>query len=139
MALQERAIELLKPQTAETAGAASEVLAEALELAKLLAEGEEDRDWTDDDQEPEAGEGGEASQAPETAIGGSEGKAGEVAEAGQEGEDQDGQDPEDTASESEGEPGEVVEPGEETLPEAGEPHGRGSKPGRRGLGKGGRA
>ena len=143
VALQERAIELLKPQTAEAASAANEVMAEALDLAKLLAEGEEDRDWTDDDQEPEAGEGGEAGQAPETAIGESEGKAGEVAEAGQEGEDQDGQDPEDTATESEGEPGEVVEPGEEpaeeTPPEAGEPHGRGSKPERRGRGKGGRA
>jgi hypothetical protein len=136
VALQERAIELLKPQTVEGTGAASEALAEALALAKLLAEGEEDRDWTDDDQEPE---GGEAGQAPETATGESEGKAGEVAEAGQEGEDQDGQDPEDTASESEGEPGEVVEPGEETPPEAGEPHGGGSKPGRRGRGKGGRA
>jgi hypothetical protein len=66
VALQERAIELLKPQTVEGAGAASEVLAEALELAKLLAEGEEDRDWTDDDQEAgesKAGEPGDEDKA----------------------------------------------------------------------------
>jgi hypothetical protein len=141
VALQERALELLKPQPVEAAGEASEVLAEALELAKLLADGEEDRDWTDDDEDPEASEGkhGEAGQAPEAATGASEGEAGEVAEPGQEAEPQEGQDPEDTASGSEGETGEVVEPGEETPPKASEPHGRGSKSGRRGRRRGGDA
>jgi hypothetical protein len=138
VALQERALELLRPQPVEAAGQASEVLAEALELAKLLAEGEEARDWTDDDQEPEASEEkddkeGEADQ---------EGKAGQEDEAGQqgqEGEDQDGQRPEDTASESEDEPGEVADAGEETPPEASEPHGRGSKSRGRGRRRGDRA
>ena len=152
VALQERAIELLKPQTVEgageasgvlaSAGAAREVLAEALDLAKLLAEGEESRDWTDDDQEPEAGEGGEAGQAPEAATGASEGEAGEMAEAGkegQEGEDQDGQRPEGTASGSEGETDEVADAGEETTPKAGEPQERGGKSGRRGRRRGGDA
>jgi hypothetical protein len=81
-------------------------------------------------QQEKAGRGGEA---------GREGEAGEVAEAGQEAEPQEGQDPEDTAGESEGEPGEVVEPGEETPTKASEPHGHGSKSGRRGRKRGGHA
>ena len=138
VALQERALELLKPQPVEAAGEASEVLAEALELAKLLAEGEESRDWTDDDQEPDGGQDeddkeGEASQEEKP------GQEDEAGQQGQEGEDQDGQRPEDTASESDGEPGEVAEPGEETPPKASEPHGRGSKSGRRGRRRGGGA
>ena len=74
VALQERAIELFKPQTVEAAGAASEVLAEALELTKLLAEGEEDRDWSDDDE----GEGG---QEPNDDQEPTDSKLSEVAEA----------------------------------------------------------
>jgi hypothetical protein len=132
VALHEQAIELFKPQTVEAAGAASEVLAQALALAKLLAEGEEDRDWTDDDQEPEAGED-ENDQEDE---------AGEVTEAGQEGEAAPG-----STSEAgqEGEAGEVTETtpeaGEvtETTPEAGEPQDRGGKSGRRGRRRGGDA
>jgi hypothetical protein len=83
VAQQERAIELLKPQTVEAAGAASEVLAEALALAKLLAEGEESRDWTDDD--PEAGEG-------KVGKPGDEGETGDKDEDGEgaEGEDSNG-------------------------------------------------
>jgi len=92
VALQERAIELLKPQTVEGAGAASEVLAEALELAKLLAEGEEDRDWTDDDQEAgesKAGEPGDEDKAgdeDEEGEGEGKGAEGEGGNAGASGE-----------------------------------------------------
>ena len=57
VALQERASELFKPQTVEAAGAASKALAEALELARLLAEGAESRDWSDDGDDE--GEGGQ--------------------------------------------------------------------------------
>jgi hypothetical protein len=82
VALQERAIERLKTRTIEEAGEAHQVICEALALAKLLAEGAESRDWTDDDQEGGSGgadEGGEA---------GGEGTEGE---AGQEGEGEAGQ------------------------------------------------
>jgi hypothetical protein len=137
VAWQERAIEFLKPETVEGAGAASEVLAEALELAKLLAEGEEDRDWTDEDEEPEGGQDeddkeGEASQ---------EGKASQddAAQKGQEGEVQEGQAPEDTACGSEGETGEVADAGEETPIETGKPQDPSSKSGRRGRRTGGHA
>jgi hypothetical protein len=109
VALQERAAELIKAQTVEAAVEASEVLGQALDLAKLLAEGEDDRDWTDDDQEPEAGED----------EGAQEGEPGEVIEAGQEGEAQRDPAHADTTSGSKGEPGEVAEGGEETPPEAG--------------------
>jgi hypothetical protein len=63
VALQESAIELFKPQTVEAAGEASEVLAEALELTKLLAEGAESRNWSDDDEGDE-GDEGEGEQEP---------------------------------------------------------------------------
>jgi hypothetical protein len=119
VALQERALELLKPQTAEGAGAASEVLAEALELAKFLAEGEEDRDWTDDDQEPDAGED----------------EAGQENEEGREGQDgQDGESQEGHASQG----SEISQGGEVTPPGTEEPQNAGSKAGRRGGGRGGR-
>ena len=105
VALQERAIELLKPQTVEAAGAANEVMAEALALAKLLAEGEESRDWTDDDQETgesnagepddedktgdedEESEGksaeGEGTEGEATAVKGGNGGAGEESKEGE--------------------------------------------------------
>ena len=118
VALHEQAIELLKPQTVEAAGEASGVLADALALARLLAEGEEDRDWSDDDQEPEAREG----------EGDQEGEAGDVTEAGQEGEAAEVVEPRPEAAE-------VVE----ATPETSEPQERGSKSGRRGRRKGGRA
>jgi hypothetical protein len=62
--LQQRALELLGPRTGEAgkpAGEVHQVLAEALELAKLLADGAEARTWTDEDHEA-VGEGCEHSQ-----------------------------------------------------------------------------
>jgi hypothetical protein len=76
VALQERAVERLKTRTIEEAGEAHQAMCEALALAKLLAEGAESRDWTDDDQ----GGAGE----------GAGGAVGEVA-AGQEGEGEAGE------------------------------------------------
>jgi hypothetical protein len=74
--LQERAIERLKTRTIEEAGEAHQAMSEAMTLAKLLAEGAESRDWTDDDQ---GGAGGDEAlgedAAGESAAG--EGTAGE--------------------------------------------------------------
>ena len=90
MALQERAIERLKTRTIEEAGEAHQAVSGALALAKLLAEGAESRDWTDDDQggadEGGAG-GGEAVGEDATDEGdqAGEGEAGQ-GEADQEGE-----------------------------------------------------
>jgi hypothetical protein len=117
VALQEKAIELLKSQTIEAAGAANEVMAEALALAKLLAEGEESRDWTDDDQE--AGEG-------KVGKPGDEGQAGEEEGEGAEGEDGNGSTGE-ASKEGEGEPAESegeVEPATEGEREG---HGKGKR------------
>ncbi|HEX2573175.1 MAG TPA: hypothetical protein VH877_26740 [Polyangia bacterium] len=144
VALQERARELLKPQTVEATGEASEVLAEALELAKLLAEGEEDRDWTDDDQEGEDAQEGEddrEGQEGEAAEGqdGQKDEASQESEAGQGGEAQDVPDPEDTGGVGRSETGEVVESSAGTVTDADEPRDPGAKPGRRGRKKGGRA
>ncbi|HEX2571591.1 MAG TPA: hypothetical protein VH877_18670 [Polyangia bacterium] len=88
VALQERAVERLKTRTIEEAGEAYQAMSEALALAKLLAEGAESRDWTDDDQEGGSG-AGEAGEV------GSEGAAGEgdqegEGEAGQSEADRDG-------------------------------------------------
>jgi hypothetical protein len=94
VALQERAIERLKARTIEEAGEAHQAMSEALALAKLLADGAESRDWTDDDQggagggeevgEGVAGQGaaGQGDQEGEGAAGqgdqdGGEGAAGE--------------------------------------------------------------
>jgi hypothetical protein len=82
VALQERAVERLKTRTIEEAGEAHQAMSEALALAKLLAEGAEPRDWTDDDQEGGSGGAGEGGEA------GGEGTEGE---AGQEGEGEAGQ------------------------------------------------
>jgi hypothetical protein len=104
VALQEKAIELLKPQTIEAAGAANEVLAEALALAKLLAEGEESRDWTDDDQETgesKAGGPGDEDKTGEEEEG--EGAEGEDGNGGAGKESKEGKD-EPAAGEGEVEP-----------------------------------
>jgi hypothetical protein len=57
VSLQERAVERLKTRTIEEAGEAHQIMCEALTLTRLLAEGAESRDWTDDDQEGGSGEG----------------------------------------------------------------------------------
>jgi hypothetical protein len=87
VALQERAVERLKTRTIEEAGETHQAMCEALALAKLLADGAESRDWTDDDQEGgsgvgAAGEVGEGTEGEGDQEG--EGEAGEVS-ADQEG------------------------------------------------------
>ena len=88
--LQERALELLKTRTIEEAGEAHQAMSEALALAKLLADGAESRDWTDDDQKGGAGEGGvgQGGGVGEGAAG--EGDQAGEGEAGQGEADQDG-------------------------------------------------
>ena len=55
--LQQRTLERLKTRTIEEAGEAHQTISEALALARLLAEGAESRDWTDDYQEGAAEQG----------------------------------------------------------------------------------
>jgi hypothetical protein len=90
VALQERAIERLKTRTIEEAGEAHQVMCEALTLARLLADGAELRDWTDDDQEGGSGGAGEGGEAGGEGTEGEVGQEGE-GEAGQEGEGEAGQ------------------------------------------------
>jgi hypothetical protein len=93
VALQERAIERLKTRTIEEAGEAHQAMSEVLALAKLLAEGAESRDWTDDDQGSGSGAGaagevgsegagseGDGDQAGEGAAGQGEASQGEAVE-----------------------------------------------------------
>jgi hypothetical protein len=89
VALQERALERLKTRTIEEAGEAHQAMCEALALARLLADGAESRDWTDDDQEGgsgagAAGEVGEGTEGKGDQQGEGAGEAGEgEGEAGQ--------------------------------------------------------
>jgi hypothetical protein len=91
--LQQRALERLKTRTIEEAGEAHQVMLEALALARLLAEGAESRDWTDDYQEgaaeQDAADQGGADMADQERAAG-EGTAGKAGAAGEGEGDQDG-------------------------------------------------